>query len=652
MLSKLVRLLLCTVLLLGLFAAVTYATVNLESGKVGIRISNGGSIRFVVPSNAGTRQIERINIIAALNEKAVCDYNEDHDAGELASYQVATPRKANVEGYVKFDSRYSNLPPNLKFNLYTFMWTDQPYVIARYTIINDSSEQVTLHLGAVAVPRIGGNYGGETNKYDAASQLAYSYRGTEAAYAGIRLLSHTPYSYKDLDWSVYSPADPAADAATDSTRFHQTADPGFDAEMVAGGDGSIYSLNAGSFSIAPHDSVIITYGIVYGGTFDEMVAAATAMQANYSAKIADVVTTNLESGKIGIRLSNAGSIRFIVPDLAGTRQIERVNIIAALSEKAVCDYNEDHNPLEGTVMLAFPAKSDIEGSVNFDSRYANLPPNLFFNTHTYMWTDQPYVIAEYTVTNDSAEAATLFLGAVAVPRINGNYGGETNKYDAASQTAYCYREGEAGYAGVRLLSHAPYSFKTLDWGIYSPDDPNADAATDSIRYHQTADGGFDADMVAGGDGSIYSLNAGSFAIPAHGSITIAYGVVFGDSFADMVAASNAMQARYAEKFTAVEIKPEGKLPTSYALSQNWPNPFNPTTSIQFDLLETSEVRLSVYNLRGQLVNTIASGVYQAGSHQVIWNGKDAAGRDAAAGIYLYRLRAGKQNWTRKMTLVR
>ncbi|HOT97419.1 MAG TPA: FlgD immunoglobulin-like domain containing protein [bacterium] len=658
--SPSLRILLCAVLLLG-FAAASHAVVNLESGKVGVRISDAGSIRFVVPSTAGTRQIDRINIIAALNEKAVCDYNEDQDK-LIAAYTVSPATIADFEGGAFYGNVASNLPPNVNFRLHVYVWKDQPYAIARYTVINDSSEMASLYLGVVGVPRINGSYGGETDKWDADHHIAYCFRGAEAGYAGLRLLSQTPYSYKALDWNVYSPADPNSDAATDSTRYHQTADPGFGPDVTAGADGSIFSLNAGPVILAPHDSVTVYYGIFYGASYGEMLAAADAAQAQYSIKLAaNTATTNFETGKIGFRLSNAGSIRLIVPNMSGTRQIERVNIIAALNEKAVCDYNENHNPLAGTVHLTVPTKSDLEGFVHFDSRYIDesdpvakpLPPNMSFDAHSYVWMDQPWMIVEYTVTNDSSEAGTFYLGAVVVPRINGNYGGESTKYDAASQTAYCYREGEAGYAGIRLLSHTPYSYKTLDWGVYSPEDPNADASTDSIRYHQTADPGFDADLLAGGDGSIYSLNAGAFTIPAHGSVKVVYGVVYGNSFADMVAASNAMQAKYQAVFTtAVELKPGEQRPERYALSQNWPNPFNPATAIRFELLERAEVRLAIYNLKGQVVRTVAAGIYPAGPHQVIWDGRDATGANAAAGVYLYRLTAGQQTWTKKMTLVR
>ena len=359
-------------------------------------------------------------------------------------------------------------------------------------------------------------------------------------------------------------------------------------------------------------------------------------------------------------MSGAGSIRLLTPNTSGLWQLARVNIIAALNETAVCDYNENHNPLNGTVTLTHPTKSDLEGFVHFDSRYydtedpasAPLPPNMSFDLHTYMWTDQPYIIGEYTVTNDSTEQLTFHLGTVTVPSVGDNYGGETVKYHADTRMAYCYREGESDYSGVCLLSHEPFSYKVLDWNDYSPDDPASDAATDSTRYHMTADSGFDADLIASGDGSIFSLNAGAFTLAPQASAKLVYGVVYATSVDDLIAAANAMRARYAELFTSVEIKPGAELPSQYVLSQNWPNPFNPATAIRFELLERAEVRLSVYNLKGQLVNTIASGLYPAGVHQAFWDGRDGAGRDAAAGIYIYRLEAGKQVWSKKMTLMR
>jgi len=363
---------------------------------------------------------------------------------------------------------------------------------------------------------------------------------------------------------------------------------------------------------------------------------------------------NLESGVIGIRLSSAGSIRFMTPTTAsgGIRQIERVNIIAALSEKAVCDYNEDQDLTVPAFIVASPTVADVEGVASYDNNYSGLPPNLSFRAHLYLWKDQAYAIAKYTVINDSSVTHTVYLGMVAVPRITGNYGGETNDYDAATQTAYCYRSGESAFAGVTYLSGAAYSFKNVDWDVYSPEDPNADAATDSIRYHMTADTGFDGSIDAGGDGSIYSLNAGAFTIAAHDSVILSYGVCFGASLNDMLTAAGAMRAKYASIFVSVENNPHPALPGAFTLAPNFPNPFNPSTTVRYDLQQKTDIHLAVYNLQGQQVQTLAAGVQTAGSHQAVWNGRDESGRDMAAGVYICQLRADGRIQQTKMILVR
>lgn len=360
----------------------------------------------------------------------------------------------------------------------------------------------------------------------------------------------------------------------------------------------------------------------------------------------------LETGKVGIRLSNAGSIRLYSPTTNDLRQLDRVNIIAALSEQAVCDYNEDQDMVIDAYQLTTPTVADIEAIAVYDNRYSDLPPEVKFRVHVYAWNDDPYVIARYTIINEEAEQATYYLGAVALPMLSGNYGGETNVYNAEHGTAYCYREGEFAYAGYRLLSKEPYSYHALDWSEYSPDDPNSDAATDSTRYHMTADPGFDSTMTAGGDGSLCSLNAGAYTIASGDSVILTYAIVYADIEADLFTASDAAQNRYDNVLVSVDDFADSKIPTSFSLAQNYPNPFNPTTGIRFDLDKNSDIQLAVYNLQGQLVNTIASGAYPAGSHLATWNGKDSSGKDVGSGVYIYRLTTDKMTLTKKMLLVR
>jgi hypothetical protein len=360
----------------------------------------------------------------------------------------------------------------------------------------------------------------------------------------------------------------------------------------------------------------------------------------------------LNTGKIGVRLSHAGSIRLLAPSTSGSRQLDRINIIAALSEQAVCDYNEDQDSVRSAYQVTTPTLSDFEAVAVYDNWYSNLPPDVTFKVHVYAWNDKPYLIARYTVINDSSKEVTLYLGVLTVPRIAGNYGGETNKYNAEHRIAYCYREGEAPHAGFRLLAQDPYSYHALDWLDYSPADPNADAATDSTRYHMTADSGFDTTMTAGGDGSIYSLNAGAYTIAAGDSVSLTYAIAYAELESELFAAADSAQKKYDNVLVSVEKSVASNVSESFSLGQNYPNPFNPTTAIQFDLSKNSNVKLAVYNLQGQLVNVIASGDFKAGSHLANWNGKDSYGREVGSGIYIYRLNADNVTLNKKMLLVR
>jgi beta-glucanase (GH16 family) len=93
--------------------------------------------------------------------------------------------------------------------------------------------------------------------------------------------------------------------------------------------------------------------------------------------------------------------------------------------------------------------------------------------------------------------------------------------------------------------------------------------------------------------------------------------------------------------------------TGYALHPCYPNPFNPMTTISFDLPVSAKASLTVYDVAGKTVQRlVAAETVAAGRHEIIWNGRDETGRTAPAGIYFYRLDAGDFTETRRMTLVK
>ena len=103
--------------------------------------------------------------------------------------------------------------------------------------------------------------------------------------------------------------------------------------------------------------------------------------------------------------------------------------------------------------------------------------------------------------------------------------------------------------------------------------------------------------------------------------------------------------------TGVE-ESEQEIPKSFHLSQNCPNPFNLSTIIKYSLKKTSYVSLKIYNIRGELVKTLVDHKQKPGTHQKIWDGKNQTGKEAAGGIYFYKLVAGEQSQTKKMILLK
>ncbi|MBN1213538.1 MAG: T9SS type A sorting domain-containing protein [candidate division Zixibacteria bacterium] len=97
---------------------------------------------------------------------------------------------------------------------------------------------------------------------------------------------------------------------------------------------------------------------------------------------------------------------------------------------------------------------------------------------------------------------------------------------------------------------------------------------------------------------------------------------------------------------------EPLVPETFSLAQNYPNPFNPSTVIIFSLPKTMDINLTVYNLLGREVTTLARGAYPAGEHRLVWNGTDKSNRRVASGVYLYRLTGESYSQERKMILLK
>ena len=106
------------------------------------------------------------------------------------------------------------------------------------------------------------------------------------------------------------------------------------------------------------------------------------------------------------------------------------------------------------------------------------------------------------------------------------------------------------------------------------------------------------------------------------------------------------------QLASITFSPSSHSIFQFSLKQNFPNPFNPSTRIEFDLRHASKVRLAIYNVLGQEVHELVNGHLGAGHYQETWDGMDASGIPLPSGFYLYRLNAGTFVAVRKMLLMR
>ena len=102
--------------------------------------------------------------------------------------------------------------------------------------------------------------------------------------------------------------------------------------------------------------------------------------------------------------------------------------------------------------------------------------------------------------------------------------------------------------------------------------------------------------------------------------------------------------------TSVDVK--SNIKTDFQLFANYPNPFNPETTIQFIIPSTGEVEINIFDINGRKINTLYNGIKQAGTHKIVWNGINENGKKVASGVYLCTIAFNKFKKIQKLLLIK
>ncbi len=150
--------------------------------------------------------------------------------------------------------------------------------------------------------------------------------------------------------------------------------------------------------------------------------------------------------------------------------------------------------------------------------------------------------------------------------------------------------------------------------------------------------------IAGLTGGEYKVEAGKIAYNASSSQVY----VTSDEHATVVLDMNIE----GNMVTSIENGNEMSVPENFILGNNFPNPFNPSTTVNFGLSNPADVQLAIYNILGQRIRVLINSSLPAGNYKAVWDGLDTNGKRVSSGLYLLVLESGKQRLSRKMLLAK
>lgn len=325
-------------------------------------------------------------------------------------------------------------------------------------------------------------------------------------------------------------------------------------------------------------------------------------------------------------------------------------------------YDRDFTTTENGNLQVFTPGSltDQETIAIFDDSQSANPMNIQIVQETFANNDSVYrdfVIFRYTIENKGQNQLNNFHFGLFFDwdMDGGTFDTNVADFDAINNIAYVYDVSDRGpdtFVGIAAItensvfSRAIYNDESLSsnpsWGIY-------DGFSDQEKWEAIST----QNLVTAGPADIsHAIAAGPFDIAMNEKIQPVFVLMAGKSLDDLQAKAKTAKELYMELFETSVQSPAAALPEKLTLYPNYPNPFNPSTEIQYHVPVTTEVQLMIYNLLGQRIVTLVDQKQLRGTYSVTWDGLDINGNQVASGLYFMELTTKNHTLRHKMMLTR
>ncbi len=378
--------------------------------------------------------------------------------------------------------------------------------------------------------------------------------------------------------------------------------------------------------------------------------------------------TNNQVQGLGFKFKGGPNLMFEGALIAGTGPTKISDAARSnLDVNGTLLFHKDFRPVKGgDLRISTPGNlTDQESFAIFNDSSATSPLGIRITQETFAQSSPPnddFILFRYSIENTTAaDLSNFHFGIFFDWDIDANtFATNIARYDTTHRMGYAFDNGTGGpasYVGISLLTPGTVNYRAIfnddkapanpSWGIY-------DGYTNQEKW-ESISGALQFSSSGPADIS-HVLAVGPMTIPAAQFEEVGFALIGGDNLADLQANAEAAQALWNSLFvTDIGDPPSNPVPQTFKLAQNFPNPFNPTTKIQYQIPSgagTPEVTLEIYDIVGRKVRTLVQKRQSAGVYTVRWDGRNQRGVPVASGIYVYRIRAGQFVQARKMVLLK